>query len=133
MLLHRFYTNERLDAADVASILFWEWQPHAGFDEEVAEYYEREMGPLFVQAPEILRLRWFKIKNATVLEGDSYKNLENDGLHSYMCLVEMSCEEWPWGEVFEINGLPGWREYFEDQRRVVSSLILSSLESDANI
>ncbi|KAJ4406043.1 hypothetical protein N0V91_004928 [Didymella pomorum] len=106
------------DAADVASILFWEWHPHNGFEDEIIEYYDREMGPLFCQAPEILRLRWFKIRNATVLKNDSNNTLESEVLHSYMCLVEMDCEDWPWGEMFEISELPGWAKYFEDQRRV---------------
>lgn len=115
-------TDGRSDAADVASILFWEWHPHNGFEDEIIEYYDREMGPLFCQAPEILRLRWFKIRNATVLKNDSNNTLESEVLHSYMCLVEMDCEDWPWGEMFEISELPGWAKYFEDQRRVVSPL-----------
>lgn len=86
----------------------------------MAEYYEREIGPLFSQAPENLRLRWFKVRNATVLKGNSYDTLKSEDLHTYMCLVEMSCEEWPWGEVFAINELPGWGKYFADQERVVS-------------
>ena len=114
-------TDERSDPADVASILFWEWRPHKGFDDEIVEYYAREMGPLFCQASEVLRLRWFKIRNATVLKRDSYNTLKSEDLHTYMCLVEINCEDWPWGEIFAINELSGWAKYFEDQRRVVSS------------
>jgi hypothetical protein len=126
-VIHDLQADEWTDAADVASILFWEWQPHAGFEDEVVEYYEREMGPLFCQAPEILRLRWFKVSNASVLKGGSLSTLKSEDLHTYMCLVEMSCEDWPWGEVFAINELPGWGKYFEDQRRVVSLLALQDL------
>ncbi|KAF1926016.1 uncharacterized protein M421DRAFT_7248 [Didymella exigua CBS 183.55] len=122
------------DAADVVSILFFEWQPHAGFEEEVVGYYEREMGYLLCQAVETLRVRWFQIKNATVLKGNLYNTLKSEDLHTYMCLVEMSCEEWPWIEFFEINELPGWKKYFEDQRRVrwqVSQYVVKRSYPDA--
>lgn len=113
-------SDERSDATDVESILVWEWQPHAGYEEEVAEYYEREIGPLISQSSQILRLRWFRIGNATMLKGDSQRTLRSEELHVYMCLVEMDCEEWPWDEIFTMNELPGWGKYFETQSRVVS-------------
>lgn len=122
----RYDTDERSDAEDIASILFWEWQPHTGFEEQVTEYFEREMSPLLCQASQILRMRWFKIRNATVLEGDSYHTCRSEDLHTYMCLIEMDCEDWPWSEVLAMNDLPGWEDYFEEQNRVVSTCVSSS-------
>ncbi|KAH6616895.1 hypothetical protein C7974DRAFT_53882 [Boeremia exigua] len=106
------------DAADVASLLFFEWQPRAGREREVLEFYESEIGPLFSMAPEILRLRWFKIKNAITLKKDAFSTLKEEDLHTYTAIAEMNCEEWPWGEIFALNQLPQWAEYFEDQKAV---------------
>lgn len=84
------------------------------------EFYTQELGPQFSKAPEVLRLRLFKIKNAAVLKDDSCNTLENKDLHTYMSLIEMDCEEWPWDEIFAINSMTGWVEYFEGQKAVVS-------------
>lgn len=113
-------THDPLDAADVASILFFEWQPRAGYEKEVVDFYQYQVGPMFAMAPEILRLRLFKVRNATVLKNNSYATLKEEDLHTYLGFAEMNCEEWPWDEIFALNDLPQWAEYFEEQRAVVS-------------
>lgn len=114
-------TDGMTDGADVAMILFWEWQPRVGYEREVIDFYEHELGPMFSQASEVLRLRWFKIREATVLKDGSYDRLGDDKLSTYMSLVEMDCEGWPWNEIFAINGLPKWVEFFEGQKAVASN------------
>jgi hypothetical protein len=102
-------------------MLVFEWKPRPGREKEVIEFYQTGIGPMFSKASEILRLRWFKIQSATTLKADSYDTLREENLHTYMSLAEMNCEEWPWGEIFALNDLPQWTEYFEDQKAVVSS------------
>ena len=118
--MHDYYADKLSDGGDVASILFWEWQPRPGFEEEAVNMYSSKIAPMLAKAPEILQLRWFKIRNATVLNGDSFNTLKDEDLHTYMSLVEMDCEEWPWGELLALNDLPEWSEYFEGQKAVVS-------------
>lgn len=116
-------TDEQTDGADVASILFWEWQPREGCEKQVLESYERELGPMFAQAPEILRLRWFKIKKAATMNGDSYDTLKTEEQHTYMVFVELDCEDWPWEQLFALNSMPCWTDNFEGQKTVVSCSI----------
>ncbi|OSS51944.1 hypothetical protein B5807_03633 [Epicoccum nigrum] len=106
------------DGADVASILFWEWQPHEGCEKPVLESFEHELGPMFAQAPEILRLRWFKIKNAATMNGNSYDTLKTEEQHTYMVFVELDCEDWPWEQLFALNSMPCWIDNFEAQKTV---------------
>lgn len=107
------------DGADVASILIFEWQPRPGREDEVLDFYETGIGPMFSMAPEIMRLRWFKIHDAVVLKDDVLTTLKSKDYHTYMSIAEMKCEEWPWGEIFELNDLPQWADLFEDQKAVV--------------
>jgi hypothetical protein len=61
----------------------------------------------------------FKIKNATLLEADSHETPKNKNLHTYLTLVELESEEWPWDVVIALSEKPKWREYFEGQKVVV--------------
>ncbi|KAJ4308932.1 hypothetical protein N0V94_009155 [Neodidymelliopsis sp. IMI 364377] len=106
------------DPEDVASILVFEWKPRPGREKEAIEFYQTGIGPLFSMAPEILRLRLSRIQTATTLKENSYDKLQEEKLHTYMSLTKMNCEEWPWGEVFAVNDLLQWTEYFEDQKAV---------------
>lgn len=65
-------------------------------------------------------MRWFKIHNATVLKGNTYTTLKSEELHTYLSIIEMDSEEWPWDQILAMNELPQWVEYFEEQRAVVS-------------
>lgn len=112
-------TDNRTDSTDVASVLVFEWQPRAGYEKEVLDFYQNAIGPMFGMAPEFARLRWFKIKSATVLKAGSSEALKNEDVYIYMSLAEINCDDWPWGEIFALNNLSGWGELFEDQKGVV--------------
>ncbi|KAF3007859.1 hypothetical protein E8E13_010834 [Curvularia kusanoi] len=106
------------DAADIQSILLWEWKPREGFEKEVLDFYENELGPMFSTSPEILRLRWFKLKDATVLKGDTYQTLEKEELFTYMVAAELDNEACPWDQMFAMYDMPGWVKYYEAQKCV---------------
>lgn len=99
-----------------------EWQVEDGNEKEVLDFYKAEGAPTIAASPDVLRFRLFKIKNATVLKANSYETLEKKNLHTYLSLVELESEEWPWDVVVTLGEKPKWREYFEGQKVVVRSL-----------
>lgn len=99
-----------------------EWQIEEGKEKEVLDFYKNEAAPTIASSPDVLRFRLLKIKNATVKQADSYETLEQKKLHTYLTLAEMECEEWPWDVVIALGEKPKWKEYFEDQKVVVSQI-----------
>ncbi|KAF9693534.1 hypothetical protein EKO04_008110 [Ascochyta lentis] len=106
------------DGADVVSVLLFEWQPRQGSEQQVVDFYQTAIGPMLSMAPEILRLRWFKVKNPVARTEDPRQIVDSENLYNYLSIAEMDCEEWPWGEIFALNDLPQWSEYFEGQKAV---------------
>ncbi|KAF3038745.1 hypothetical protein E8E11_002084 [Didymella keratinophila] len=107
--------------ADIASVAVMEWQIAEGDEKEVINFYKAEAAPTIASSPDVLRFRMFKINNATVLKADSYETLQKEKLHTYLTLVELESEEWPWDVVIALGEKPKWREYFEGQKVVVSA------------
>lgn len=113
--------DSNVDHADVASVAVMEWQIKEGDEKEVLDFYKAEAAPTIASSPDVLRFRMLKINNATVLKANSYETLQTDKLHTYLTLVELECEEWPWDVVIALGEKPKWREYFEGQKVVVST------------
>jgi hypothetical protein len=97
-----------------------EWEPRAENEIEATEFYRDEVMPMFGMAPDILRIRWLRVKSATFLSAGSSEASSGTETYTYLTVAEMSCEEWPWGELLELNALSQWTELFEGQRGVVS-------------
>jgi hypothetical protein len=114
-------SDRSVDHADVASVAVMEWQIAEGDEKEVIDFYRAEAAPTIASSPDVLRFRMFKINNATVLKADSYDTLQKEKLHTYLTLVELESEEWPWDVVIALGEKPKWREYFEGQKVVVSA------------
>lgn len=112
--------NSSTDHADIASVAVMEWQVAEGDEKAVLDFYKSEAAPTIASSPEVLRFRMFKIRNATVLKANSYETLEKEKLHTYLTLAELETEEWPWDVVIALGGKPKWREYWEEQKVVVS-------------
>ncbi|KAJ4341945.1 hypothetical protein N0V95_007070 [Ascochyta clinopodiicola] len=110
--------NKWVDGADVASLIVFEWQPCEELREKIVDFYQTEIGPMFSMVPEILRLRLFQIKDTTAQIADSDETSNSENFYRYMSITEMNCEEWPWGEIFALNELSQWSEYFEGQKAV---------------
>lgn len=124
-VVRAFFFSRRIDNsvdhADVASVAVMEWQIAEGEEKEVIDFYKAEAAPTIASSPDVLRFRMFKINNATVLKADSYETLQKEKLHTYLTLVELESEEWPWDVVIALGEKPKWREYFEGQKVVVSA------------
>lgn len=99
-----------------------EWQIKGDDEKEVLDFYQTEAAPLIAAAQGNMRFRIFRIDNATVQKANSYDTLQKDKLHTYLTLVELDSEEWPWDVVIALGENPGWRKYFEEQRAVVSKI-----------
>ncbi|KAJ8117080.1 hypothetical protein OPT61_g1636 [Boeremia exigua] len=103
---------------DVVSVAVMEWQIKGDNEKEIIEHYQKDAVSTIVSSPDVLRFRVFKVRNATVLKADSYQTLERKALHTYLTLVELAIEEWPWDVVVELGNKPKWREYWEGQKAV---------------
>src|SRR5690242_9527835 len=97
-----------------------EWHVTSEMRDEVITWYTSYVAPLLASAPEVLRLRYFEVDNATVLQGLSYETKEKNALHTFLSLVELESDEWPWTEVIELAENEKWKQYFEAQKVVVS-------------
>ncbi|KAJ4987056.1 hypothetical protein SVAN01_07472 [Stagonosporopsis vannaccii] len=106
------------DHRDIVSVAVMEWQIKGEDEKAILDFYMSGAAPTIAGSPDVLRFRMFKIDNATVLKAESYDTLEKDKLHTYLSLVELDAEEWPWDVVVALGEKPGWREYFEDQKAV---------------
>lgn len=113
-------TDGKADHADVVSVAVMEWQVKEGDEKAIVDFYHSEAAPTIAGSPDVLRFRMLKIQNATVLKAGSYDTLEKDKLHTYLTLVELETEEWPWDVVIALGELPKWRDYWEGQKAVVS-------------
>jgi hypothetical protein len=100
-----------------------EWQVAEGNEKDVLDFYKAEAAPTIASSPDVLRFRMLKINNATVLKAGSYETLEKEKLHTYLTLVELETEEWPWDVVIALGEKPKWREYWEGQKVVVSGTV----------
>lgn len=112
--------DEDADHTEVVSVAVMEWQIEEGKEKEVLDFYKSEAAPTIASSPDTLRFRLLEIKNATVLQADSYKTLEKKKLHKYLTIAELASEEWPWDVVVKLGEKPQWIEYFEGQNIVVS-------------
>lgn len=108
---------------DVVSVALMEWQIKDDYEKAVLDFYFSEAAPTIAASPDVLRFRLLKVDNATVLKAQSYDTLEKQKLHTYLSLVELESEEWPWDVVIALGENPKWKEYFEDQKAVVSVLV----------
>ncbi|KAH6629353.1 hypothetical protein C7974DRAFT_185038 [Boeremia exigua] len=120
-ILHRHQhkeANQETDHADIVSVAVMEWQIRAGSEQEVLDFYKSEAAPTIASSPDVLRFRMFQVQNATVLKAGSYDTLEQEKLHTYLTLVELETEEWPWDAVVALGEKPKWREYFDKQNVV---------------
>lgn len=117
-----YKTNTSVGHADVVSVAIMEWEIEAGKEEEVLDFYYTECVPMITVSPDILRARMFKIKNATVLKAGSHETLEKGNLHTYLTIMELESEEWPWDKIVALGDNIKWREYFEAQKGVVSRI-----------
>ena len=97
-----------------------EWQVEEGDKKEVLDFYQSEAAPTIAASPDVLRFRILKAKNATVLKAGSYETLEQNKLHTYLTIVELETEEWPWDVVVALGEKPKWRKHWEGQKVVVS-------------
>ena len=104
----------------VASVAAMEWRVTQEMKEEITTWYTSYVGPLISSSPDIIRFRLFEVDNATVLEGEKYETKEKDELHTYLTMVELETEEWPWDVVIELAENEKWKQYFEAQREIVS-------------
>lgn len=88
--------------------------------DDVLNFYTTVAVPTLVASPAILRFRMFQVDRATSMEEESYITEDNETLHTYLTVVEMETEQWPWDVVVELAEIPEWKEYFEKQEAVVS-------------
>jgi hypothetical protein len=54
------------------------------------------------------------------LQGASLETKEKGLVHSYLTLIELDVEEWPWTTIIELAKNDTWAKYFEGQDVVVS-------------
>lgn len=96
-----------------------EWTISAGMSEEVLSFYNSFVGPTLSSSPDILRLRFFEVEDSMVWKGDAYASQGKSELHTYITLVELESEQWPWDVVVELGKNQKWVNYFEKQTIVV--------------
>jgi hypothetical protein len=111
-----------LDIEYVASIAAMEWSVAADKEEEVLKYYREKVGPMISSSPDVLRFRFFKIDNATAMQGGQFENKDSKTLHKYFTLVELESEQWPWDVIVDLAEDQRWKEYFDGQQVVVRRL-----------
>ena len=120
--LSRARMRQVIDLADVStinSVAVMEWQVALERHEEVLDFYIKEAAPTIASSPDVLRFRLFKIDNATAMEGMSQATLEKATLDTYLTVVELESDDWPWDVVVVLAEKPKWREYFDGQSIVV--------------
>lgn len=49
-----------------------------------------------MESPDVLRYRVLEVDAATTLQGTSYETKEKDSLHTFLSLVELETDQWPW-------------------------------------
>jgi hypothetical protein len=97
-----------------------EWRVPAEVRDEVFNFYTSYAAPKIFSSPDVLRFRIFEVDNATVLQGAQYETKEKGSLHSFLTLIELDVEEWPWTVIIELAKNDTWIRYFEGQDVVVS-------------
>jgi len=107
------------DASTINSVAVMEWQVALERHDEVLDFYIKEAAPTIASSPDVLRFRLFKIDNATAMEGMSQVTLEKATLDTYLTIVELESDDWPWDVVVVLAEKPKWREYFDGQSIVV--------------
>jgi hypothetical protein len=95
-----------------------EWSIRPGKEKEVLDFYLNEAAPTISNSPDVLRFRLFKTRDATVLDGRKGASKKED-TYTYLSLVELCCDEWPWDVVVALGEDLKWREYFEQRKAVV--------------
>lgn len=92
-----------------------EWQIAPEVEDVVIGVYKSYVAPTIKQSPDVLRIRLYKVDNATTLQGSSHETKEKSTLHSYFTLLEFATEEYPWDVVLELAEHELWKKYFEKQ------------------
>ena len=110
------------DIENVASAAAMEWSVPADKEEEVLKYYTEVVGPTIASSPDVLRFRLFTVDFATTMKNGSYTDKYSKEQHKYFTLVELESEEWPWDVVVELAEDQNWKDYFDTQTVVVSSI-----------
>ena len=95
-----------------------EWGTKSGKEEEVLDFYVSQVAPTISNSPDVLRFRLFRTRDATVLDGKKGASKKED-VYTYLTLVELCCDDWPWDVVVALGENPKWREYFEERKAVV--------------
>jgi hypothetical protein len=96
-----------------------EWRVPSDMQEQVFEYYTETVVPLIMNSPEVLRLRIFEVDHAIKQRGQDFGVMEKEKIHTFLTVVEMESEEWPWEVVMELAEDDKWSKYFEKQDVVV--------------
>jgi hypothetical protein len=101
--------------AAIESVTCLEWRVPIELHDEVFEYYTGTVVPLIMESPEVLRLRILEIDNAITQRGSTFGTKEKRTVHTFLTMVEMESDEWPWEVVMELAEDKKWEKYFEKQ------------------
>ncbi|KAH5573149.1 hypothetical protein HBI24_202000 [Parastagonospora nodorum] len=112
------WENEEWDNTDVSaieSVTCLEWAVPVDMQEEVFNFYTGTVVPLIMGSPEVLRLRILEVDNAITQRGSTLGTKDKKTVHTFLTIVEMESDEWPWDVVMELAEDKNWEKYFEKQ------------------
>lgn len=110
-----FCSNLGTDVAAIESVTCLEWAVPVDMQEEVFKYYTGTVVPMIMGCPEVLRLRILEVDNAITQRGSTLGTKDKKTVHTFLTIVEMESDEWPWDVVMELAEDKNWEKYFEKQ------------------
>lgn len=101
---------------DVHDIQMWIvvlWQPVEAHHDQFVQWFTDEFAPGMLESPELLRLRIFKLENASLIKDQSVEQKSPSDMYQYLTFWEFDCDELPWEILVYLGSSERWRYYVE--------------------
>ena len=89
------------------------WQPVEAHHDQFVKWFTEEFAPGMLESPELLRLRIFKLENASLIQDQNVEQKSPGSLYQYLTYWEFDCDELPWEILVYLGSSERWRYYVE--------------------
>lgn len=89
------------------------WQPVDAYHDEFVSWFSKEFAPGMLESPELLRMRIFKLDNASTVKDQKHEQQNTKPMYQYMTFWEFDCDDLPWEILLYLGGSERWRYYVE--------------------
>ena len=89
------------------------WQPVEAAHDQFVKWFTDEFAPGMLESPELLRLRVFKLENASLIQDKKVEQKSPGSMYQYLTFWEFDCDELPWEILVYLGSSERWRYYVE--------------------